>query len=223
MKKVLTSWGPGKYDAELDKDGKAFRPDGKTAATLIPPAFGLAGVNLHTWTGFGSVTYWNAYVAATADAREGHVLRRAAQGAAAVPGRGTRRARGTRAARRTGSRRSSPRCTSISWRSRRRRRPRAASTRAAAARGASALQRQGEVRDLPRPAALHRARGTTCTRRPRSASTSFQADRSPDARLPDGAAQGAVDAPEGRVLPRRPLRRPGRASSATTIGTSACS
>ena len=37
--KVLTSWGPEKYDAELDKDGKAFRPDGKSAATLLPPAF----------------------------------------------------------------------------------------------------------------------------------------------------------------------------------------
>ena len=65
VKKVLNSWGPGCFDAELDKDGKAFRPDGKRACTLIPPAFGLAGVNLHTWTGFGSVTYWNAYVAAT--------------------------------------------------------------------------------------------------------------------------------------------------------------
>jgi hypothetical protein len=65
VKKVLTSWGPGRYDAELDKDGKAFRPDGTQAGTLIPPAFGLAGVNLSTWTGFGSVTYWNAYVAGT--------------------------------------------------------------------------------------------------------------------------------------------------------------
>ena len=65
VKKVLASWGPGRYDAELDKDGKAFRPDGKQAGTLIPPAFGLAGVNLATWTGFGSVTYWNAYVAGT--------------------------------------------------------------------------------------------------------------------------------------------------------------
>jgi hypothetical protein len=65
VKKVLNSWGPGRYDAVLDKDGKAFRPDGKQAATVIPPAFGLAGVNLHTWTGFGSVTYWNAYVAVT--------------------------------------------------------------------------------------------------------------------------------------------------------------
>ena len=63
VRKVLQAWGPGKFDAELELDGKAFRPDGKTAAVLIPPAFGLAGVNLHTWTGWGSVTYWNAFVA----------------------------------------------------------------------------------------------------------------------------------------------------------------
>lgn len=62
VKKVLKSWGPGKYDAELNIDGKAFRPDGKSAATLIPAAYGLAGVNLHTYTGWGSVPYWNAYV-----------------------------------------------------------------------------------------------------------------------------------------------------------------
>jgi hypothetical protein len=65
VKKVFASWGPGRYDAELDKHGKAFRPDGGPAATLLPPAFGLAGVNLSTWTGFGSVTYWNAYVGVT--------------------------------------------------------------------------------------------------------------------------------------------------------------
>jgi hypothetical protein len=64
VRKVLTSWGPGKFDAQLALDGKAFRPDGKSAATLIPPAFGLAGVNQHTWTGsWGGVTYWNAFVA----------------------------------------------------------------------------------------------------------------------------------------------------------------
>jgi mono/diheme cytochrome c family protein len=63
VRKVLRSWGPGKFDAELILDGKAFRPDGKSAATLIPPAFGLAGVNLHTWTGWGSVPHWNAFVA----------------------------------------------------------------------------------------------------------------------------------------------------------------
>ena len=63
VKKVLTSWGPGKFDAQLNLDGKAFRPDGKPAATLNPPAFGLAGVNNHTSTGaWGTVSYWNAYV-----------------------------------------------------------------------------------------------------------------------------------------------------------------
>ena len=66
VKRVLTSWGPGRYDALLDKDGKAFRPDGKQAGTIIPNAFGLAGVTNHTWTGgWGDVTYWNAYVANT--------------------------------------------------------------------------------------------------------------------------------------------------------------
>jgi len=63
VRTVLQSWGPGRFDAELFLDGKAFRPDGKTAATLIPPAYGLAGVNAHTYTGWGSVTYWNAFVA----------------------------------------------------------------------------------------------------------------------------------------------------------------
>jgi hypothetical protein len=41
VRRVLRSWGPGKFDAELLLDGKAFRPDGKPAATLLPPAFGL--------------------------------------------------------------------------------------------------------------------------------------------------------------------------------------
>jgi hypothetical protein len=63
VRRVLLSWGPGKFDAELILDGKAFQPDGRSAATLIPPAFGLAGVNLHTWTGWGSVPHWNAFVA----------------------------------------------------------------------------------------------------------------------------------------------------------------
>ena len=60
---VLDSWGPGKFDAELFLDGKAFQPNGTSAATLLPAAFGLAGVNLHTYTGWGSIPYWNAFVA----------------------------------------------------------------------------------------------------------------------------------------------------------------
>ena len=73
VRQVLSSWGPGKFDAELVLDGKAFNPrqvsngvvtgTNVSGATLIPPAFGLAGVNLHTWTGWGSVTHWNAFVA----------------------------------------------------------------------------------------------------------------------------------------------------------------
>jgi len=61
LRAVLNSWGPGKFDAEVFMDGKALPPSG--GPTLIPPAFGLAGVNLHTWTGWGSVTHWNAFVA----------------------------------------------------------------------------------------------------------------------------------------------------------------
>jgi hypothetical protein len=63
VRTVLQSWGPGKFDAELILDGKAFRPDGKSAATVLPAAFGLAGVNLSTYTGWGSVTHWNGFVA----------------------------------------------------------------------------------------------------------------------------------------------------------------
>jgi hypothetical protein len=65
VRNVLKSWGPGKYDAELGQDGKATGPNGRSGATLLPAAFGLAGVNLHTYSGWGSVTYWNAYVANT--------------------------------------------------------------------------------------------------------------------------------------------------------------
>ena len=74
VRKVLASWGPGKFDAELFLDGKAFNPQQVTdgvitgtqvpGATLIPNAYGLAGFNQHTWTGaWGTVSYWNAFVA----------------------------------------------------------------------------------------------------------------------------------------------------------------
>jgi hypothetical protein len=73
VRTVLRSWGPGKFDAELALDGKTANPQQVTdkvvtatnvpGATLIPPAFGLGGVNLHTWTGWGSVPHWNAFVA----------------------------------------------------------------------------------------------------------------------------------------------------------------
>jgi hypothetical protein len=62
LRAVLAGWGPGKYNAVLNMDGKALRPDGKIAANLIPAAFGLKGVNLTTYTGWGDISYWNAYV-----------------------------------------------------------------------------------------------------------------------------------------------------------------
>ncbi|HEY7336426.1 MAG TPA: hypothetical protein VH639_16155 [Bryobacteraceae bacterium] len=73
VRNVLNTWGPGKFDAELFLDGKASNPQQVTdgavtgtnvpGASLIPPAFGLGGVNLHTWIGWGSVPHWNAFVA----------------------------------------------------------------------------------------------------------------------------------------------------------------
>jgi mono/diheme cytochrome c family protein len=59
QKAVYSSWGPGKYDAR-------YNFDGRNDPALIPPAYGLAGVNSVTYTGDGdSVAYWNRYVAVT--------------------------------------------------------------------------------------------------------------------------------------------------------------
>jgi hypothetical protein len=74
VRNVLNTWGAGKFDAELFLDGKASNPQQVTngavtgtnvsGATLLPNARGLSGHNLHTWTGgWGTVTYWNAFVA----------------------------------------------------------------------------------------------------------------------------------------------------------------
>ena len=57
-KKVLRSWGKGRYDPRRSAD-KANGP------VLIPPAYGLKGVEAETYTGDGPVSYWNAYVAIT--------------------------------------------------------------------------------------------------------------------------------------------------------------
>ena len=126
---VLASWGPGKFDAELFLDGKAFRPDGKTAATLIPAAFGLAGVNLHTYTGWGSVPHWNAFVANLEMHGKGTFFDPRLNDAAQFPVAARARSGHTQVAEaRTWSPRSSGRCTSTSSRSRRRSRRPAAST-----------------------------------------------------------------------------------------------
>ena len=121
--------GPGKFDAELFLDGKAFRPDGRSAATLIPPAFGLAGVNLHTWTGWGSRHALERVRRQPRDARQGHVLRSAPRRRGAFPIAARERFGHVRADDGSDHAASSPRCSSISSRCRRRRRRAAASTR----------------------------------------------------------------------------------------------
>jgi cytochrome c553 len=63
LRSILSLWGPGRYPAILFMDGKAFRPDGKIAANLIPAAFGLKGIELTTYTGWGDISYWNSFVA----------------------------------------------------------------------------------------------------------------------------------------------------------------
>ena len=57
-KDVYNSWGPGFYDPR-------FNIDGLSTPLVLPPAFGLAGVDKETYTGEGPVSYWNNYVAVT--------------------------------------------------------------------------------------------------------------------------------------------------------------
>jgi len=58
-KAVYNAWGRGKYDPR-------FNLDGKNGPQVIPPAYGLAGINRITATGDGDdVSYWNRYVGVT--------------------------------------------------------------------------------------------------------------------------------------------------------------
>ncbi|TPV96368.1 MAG: hypothetical protein B7733_05225 [Myxococcales bacterium FL481] len=63
LRSVVTGWGRGKFDAFVFLDGKATKPDGSSAAITIPPLFGLNGVGLVTWNGFGSLASWVPLVA----------------------------------------------------------------------------------------------------------------------------------------------------------------
>jgi hypothetical protein len=58
LRTVLRGWGRGKFDALVNLDGKVTRPDGGAAAVLIPPLFGLEGVGLMTWNGWGGIGVW---------------------------------------------------------------------------------------------------------------------------------------------------------------------
>ena len=63
LRTVLAVWGPGKYDAVLFLDGKAQRPDGTIKPDLIPSAYGMQGIELTTYTGWGDISYWNNMLA----------------------------------------------------------------------------------------------------------------------------------------------------------------
>ncbi|MEO6024451.1 MAG: c-type cytochrome [Burkholderiales bacterium] len=59
VKAVYNSWGPGKYDPR-------FNLDGKNGPQVIPPAYGLQGINKIISTGDGDdLAYWNRYVGVT--------------------------------------------------------------------------------------------------------------------------------------------------------------
>jgi len=58
-KAVYMSWGPGMYDPRYNQDGM-------NGPAVIPPAYGLLGVNKVTVTGDGdNLEYWNRYVSVT--------------------------------------------------------------------------------------------------------------------------------------------------------------
>jgi mono/diheme cytochrome c family protein len=58
-KAVYNSWGKGKYDPR-------FNQDHMNGPQVIPPAYGLLGINRITATGDGDkIAYWNRYVAVT--------------------------------------------------------------------------------------------------------------------------------------------------------------
>jgi len=58
QKAVYNSWGPGRYDPR-------YNFDGINAPVPIPPAYGLNGVDKATYTGDGTIEYWNDYVGVT--------------------------------------------------------------------------------------------------------------------------------------------------------------
>ena len=57
-------WGPGKYDPRHHAfDGTSIIPlNSPSIPVVIPPIYGLKGVEFETFTGDGPISYWNSYV-----------------------------------------------------------------------------------------------------------------------------------------------------------------
>ena len=63
-KAEFNAWGPGKYDPRHHAfDGTAIIPlNSPSLPVVIPPIYGLKGVEFETFTGDGPISYWNSYV-----------------------------------------------------------------------------------------------------------------------------------------------------------------
>ena len=217
VRTVLNSWGPGKFDAELFLDGKAFRPDGKTAATLIPPAFGLAGVNMHTYTGWGSVPYWNAFVAnlemhGSGNFYDPRLADKTQFPVAARAGFGNVRTGGddgitSRLAALQFYQLAIPAPAA----------PAGSFDTRAAEHGQTLFNGVAQVFELSRAAAVHRA-GLGDAHGGRNRHRRFPGEPIAGPPLSHDAAQGRLDACQGRLLPRRPLSDPARRRAALQPG-----
>ena len=63
-RKVVSSWGPGKFDPRLQAFDGTQRTalNSTTLPVMIPPAYGLREIGFETFTGDGPISYWNSYV-----------------------------------------------------------------------------------------------------------------------------------------------------------------
>ena len=179
----------------------------RSAATLIPPAFGLAGVNLHTWTGWGSVTHWNAFVANLEMHGKGTFFDPRLDDAGEVPDRRARTGFGN--VRNTPGPDHAASSPALHFYQLALPAPDAAGGQ---------LRRRGR-RARRGSSSTGKAQCATCHVPPLFTEPGwnlhtpaeigiddFQANRSPDERYRTTPLEGPVDAPEGRLLPRRPLR-----------------
>ena len=63
-KAEFNAWGPGKYDPRHHAfDGTSIIPlNTPSLPVVLPPIYGLQGVEFETFTGDGPISYWNGYV-----------------------------------------------------------------------------------------------------------------------------------------------------------------